>query len=399
MKVGHWFFIISILVSSSVLRADSDTLPLKFKTNPRPDGEPLETKLLDPKDGPSAVLAKRNKSITQNKAADHPFIASFDIFGSSRVTEKVVREILGGQLDAWFEKGVKGDPESLEMERAISEKLKAKLNLALVEWSIVQIFDPGNFALHVTLDVVEKSDVARRMPFLPEPTGQYADPANLIQSWEEYEEIAIDLVETGKLNPETVECVAYHCPFGHKHPKLKKYERIFVDGVAKYHKELEKIATGDARPDFRASAVYLLAYLKDGKKVLSLMVNRIRDPNDLVRNNALRVLGDIAQFHTDLVVPVRPVLQALDFPRVSDRTKSIFIVYLMAMASQESRDEIMKYALPNILALLDTKQPDERDVAHVILKKLSGKDFPMTAIADWRRWTDRATGDRQVSRK
>jgi hypothetical protein len=394
MKLGMG--IVLVLVCGFSFAADNDTLPLKSRTSPRVGGEPLETTLLDAKKGPSSVATKK----AVGHPTDRPYVASIDVFGTTRLNEIIVREFLGHDLDVWFDKGLKGDPASLDIEKRLAEKLKKHFDLAMVEWSIVQLFEPNNLAIHVTLDVVEKADVAKRLSFLPDPIKEFEDPGHLVQNWMEYEETAIDLVESGKLNPMSETCPAFHCPFGHKHPKLKKYEKIFVAGVAKYSKELEQILKEDSRPDYRASAAYLLPYLKDGSKVVALMVDRIKDPNDLVRNNALRVLGDIAQFHTDLLIPVRPVLQALNYPRVSDRTKAVFVLYLMCMNSQSTRDEIMKSSVPDLLALLDSRQPDERDVAHVILRKLSSKDYAVTDIADWRRWYERTVASNaQITRK
>lgn len=43
------------------------------------------------------------------------------------------------------------------------------------------------------------------------------------------------------------------------------------------------IQTNDKRGEWRASATYLLAYLKDGKKVVQQMVDRIKDNDVEVR--------------------------------------------------------------------------------------------------------------------
>lgn len=51
----------------------------------------------------------------------------------------------------------------------------------------------------------------------------------------------------------------------------------------------------------------------------------------------MRVLGDMAEFHPEYVIPVTPVLEALKFPRVSDRSKALYVVYLTALSSQDAR--------------------------------------------------------------
>lgn len=346
-----------------------------------------------------AVKPKSAEPVDEESGMPQPYVASVDSFGSGRLTELALKETLGSDLEAWLIKGMKGEPDALDLEHKLAEKVKNKFGFALAEWSIVQYFEPGDFAIHITLDVVERNDAAERMPFHPAPTAELKDPDGLIKQWIEYEDTALEMVDNGQLEPEADDCVAYHCPFGHKNPKLKKYEKIFVDGVKKNQKELLEILARDKRGEHRAAAAYLLAYLKDGKKVVSAMVERIKDPDPMVRNNVLRVLGDMAEFHPEFVIPAGPVLEALNFPRVSDRSKAVYVAYLLALNSQQVREQILKTSVPELLTFLASKQPDHREIAHGILRKVSGKEFPNTDITSWTAWYGKVAKDKAITRK
>jgi hypothetical protein len=321
-----------------------------------------------------------------------PYVASVETYGSSRINSVILKKTLGKELDEWVEKGLKGDAASIEMEQRLAKKVQDQFGFAFADWSIVQYFEPGDMAIHITLDVVEKQDVARRMPFMERPAQTLTDPDNLIQQWIGYEDEALRLVESGILEPESASCPAFHCPFGHTHPKLKKYEKIFVDGVKKRFKELSEIQEKDGRVEWRAAATYLLAYHKEGKEVVARMLSRVRDPEPLVRNNALRVLGDIAEYHAELPIALPPIVQALEFPRVSDRSKSLYVVYLQTMHSPKARDEVMK-AIPTLVDLLQSKQPDHKELSHGILRKVSGKDYAAEDIQSWKNWSAKAVKD------
>jgi hypothetical protein len=373
-----------------VTATDRDTLPLKQRTSPT--GDTTVVPLGKPASSEAAVPAAKGA-----QAGAQPYIASVDVYGSPRINEVNLKETLGPDLQVWLQKGLKGDPAAAEMEKKLAAKLKAKFDFAAADWSIIQYFEPDNMAIHVTLDVVDKKDVAKRMPFLPAPTGEFKDPDGLIKTWDEYEDLALDLVEAGQLEPESDDCVAFHCPFGHKHPQLKKYEKIFVDGVNKNAEALLRIQAQDRDPDARAAATYLLAYLKDGKKVVDAMVGRIHDPDASVRNNALRVLGDIAEFHPDLLIPDKPIIEALSFPRVSDRSKALYVLYLLTLNSAQVRDDVMKGAVPTLLSLMTCKQPDHEEISHAILRKLSGKEFPQTDIRAWTNWYKAVQRERGVA--
>jgi hypothetical protein len=129
------------------------------------------------------------------------------------------------------------------------------------------------------------------------------------------------------------------------------------------------------------------------------MQSRIKDSDAEVRNNALRVLGDIAEFHTEYVIPMQPVLEALRFPRVSDRSKALYVVYLTALSSQDVRNQIMKGYLPEILEIIQSKQIDHKELAHGILRKISGKEYANTDITSWKSWVNKLPTDRTLTRK
>lgn len=326
-----------------------------------------------------------------------PYISSLGVFGSSRITETMVRQFLGKDLENWLGKGLKGDETALKMELELADKIKRKFDLAAADWTIMQFFEPSDLAIHVTLDVVEKADSARRMPFKAAPKGFFKDPDGLLTSWREYEEIALDLVESGSITPDADKCPAVHCPFGHSHKKLKPFEKVFSEGVRKNEKALVEILNQSSQMDDRASAAYLLAYLNDANKVSTLLIPAIKDPEPLVRNNVLRVLGDIAEKNKEIVLPSKPFLEALEFPRSSDRSKAVFVVLMMSAGSQQVREDILKSSVPALLAMLQGNQPDQRDFSHNILRKVSGKEFPITDYLAWNNWYQKLSKERALT--
>lgn len=358
------------------LAQDSDTLPL-LKRPPTTPQKRVKTTPVPPPENQAEVISPQIKIQ----------VGSVDVYGSDRLDEAVLRKTLGADLDRWLELGMKGDPATAPLQQKLLEKMKSTFSLSFAEWSVFQHF--GSPTIHVTLDVVEKADVGRRMPFLPEPTGEFPDPEGILLVWSRYEDTAFALMQEGSLIPmEKPECPAYHCPFGHKHTKLKSFEKMFVEGSQKHATRLIEIQVKDKRFEYRAAATYLLAYLKDGKKVLDCMVGRIRDPNDLVRNNALRVLSHIAEFHRNLLIPITPVIEALDFPRVSDRSKALLVLYGLSLSSRDYKTKILENGVPTLIRLLASGQPGHRDPAYAILKIVSGKTFPAANLIAWKRWAE-----------
>ena len=366
-------FFVACFISLSPFVFAKDTIPLKDK--------PKQT-VLDPAPAPGD---------------NQPYIASLGVFGSARLNETILRQTLGKELDTWIGKGLSGDETAMQMETKLADEIKKKFDFAYADWTVMQFFESTDLAIHITLDVVEKSDVAKRMPFKAAPMTTLKDPDGLLAAWRQYEEIALDLVDKGEVNPDTEKCPAVHCPFGHSHKKLKPFEKIFSEGVKKNEKALTEVLNSSKVMDDRASAAYLLAYLNEAEKVAALMIPAIKDPEPLVRNNALRVLGDIAEKNKEVILPIKPILEALEFPRSSDRSKAVFLAMMMASGSQQVRDEILKTGVPSLLSMLKGNQPDQRDFSHNILRKISGKDFPSSDYLAWSGWFQKVSRERALT--
>lgn len=329
-----------------------------------------------------------------------PVIAGFEVYGSSRVNATLIKQSFGTELEQWFRLGLAADPSVTALEKKLSEAIRQKFDLAYAEWSIVEHLEPSQIGIYITLDVVEKKDVPRRMNFkqLDSP-AELPDPGGLIALWDEYQKTGLNLVEIGELQLDAVDCEAFHCPFGHKHPRLQKYEKLFTEGVKKHADKLAEVLAKHTIPEHRAAAAFLLAYSKDGKSIVERLVPSVRDTSDLVRNNALRVLGDIAEFHPEIIIPTKSVAAALEYPRVTDRSKAINVVYFLAMSSPQTRQYLIENSLGTLLAMLACEQPDHRLAAHAILRKVSGKNHTAADFIAWSNWVKRTGSSRSVSKE
>lgn len=406
---------------SSSYAAEGDTIPLSGKTkeskqNPdvldmKDQPAPMVPMVPEPKKGKKGETAKDTLQLKTGKKGEPEqapvdpiqqataYIGSIDVYGTDRVTEVDLKELFGKNLDQWVDMGMAGDPKAIEIQSQLAEKAKSKWDFAFADWSLAQYFTANGLAVHLTLDVVEKKDVNTRMAFLKDPTETLPDPDGLLAQWRKYEEIALELVETGQLVPDSERCVAFHCPFGHRHAKLKPFEKIFVDGAKKNSKQLFAILKNDKRADMRSAAAFVIPYTKDGKEIVAAMVERVPDPDVVVRNNVLRVLGDIAEFHSEITVPLTPVLKALSYPRVSDRSKALVVVFQLAEHSVAAREVIRKTSVPDLLQMLASKQPDHRELSYGILRKISGRDFPLDDEKSWKRWYRSVAKDNSITKQ
>ncbi len=330
------------------------------------------------------------------KSAENPpavTLDGVDLYGSKRITLEMVKQTHGALLQKCLDDSIRGDNVAFQKDQqALSNELVKQYNLVFAQLTVTKYFNlhniPGRQA-YATIDVVEQADAQRRMSFLTRPHGQYVDPDGLLKAWDEYQKIGFQLMQSGEISGMRVECPAFHCIFGHDHPRLAPFKDVFVSRVAKHKDDLVRIFLGDERDEARATSAFLLAYMKDGNELVKVLSKRLYDTNKDVRNNVTRVFSNISQFHRDIAIPVDRIVPMLDFPETTDRNKASAVIFGVVndkLQLEKYRQVIMKDAVPILLQMLRLEQPNNHDFAYMIFRALSGKEYGERDYAAWEEW-------------
>lgn len=313
-------------------------------------------------------------------------IKAIDLYGTTRFTVEDLRRKLGDRLTRWLE--TEDEAESRQLGGELEAEL-LNLGFAWVGLSPIGYYkEGGEMEWYVTIDVVEERDRARRMAFGAAPTAELADVAGLAAAWDEYMKRGTDLRQAGALKNVRVACPAFHCLHGFEHPELAAFGTRFDADVPAHRDALVRLLREARDARLRGAAAFLLAHLRDGDDVVAVLLPALRDPDSLVRNNAMRVLQDIAHHRPDVAVPVEPALAAIDFPATTDRNKALAMLHGLA-ARPELRPAIRARA-PQLIAALRLQQPNNHDFAYQILKTISGEAHGERDYAAWERWAARA---------
>ena len=315
-----------------------------------------------------------------------PRLVAVDVFDTDPETCAHVVARHDHALRAALESGAEDD-----VSRLVAE-IRAGGDYAYVEPSLGTYYE--KHARYLTIDIVDRRDEERRMPFRKRPTARYPDPGGLIAAWEAYASKELELLSRGQLRPPPADCPSFHCLGDPRQPELRPLAAAFA-AVPDHGDELAVILRDDARDSYRASAAFLLAYLTDGNTVVADMVPAIHDSSALVRNNALRVLAEIALHHPEVDIPIAPVIEALSFPATSDRNKAAATVFRLAARPDGAKlhRQIARDAGRVLLAMLQLAQPNNHDFAYKVLKEISGQSYGERDYAAWRVWLDSATTD------
>lgn len=307
-------------------------------------------------------------------------IQGIDLYGSDHLNVEQMMEA-EPELFAKFCEELKAENDVEALILKLSDRLKQKFSLPYVKPTAITYFEAEGKVVYITFDVVESLE---RLNFQDRPHEVFEDPDHLIAAWDLYMSTAYELLNAGEIEPYEVKTSAFHSVFGHQHPKLTPFEKLFVEGSAKCKNDLTAIFLNDQNDHHRAIAPFLLAYLPEGQELVDLLSKRLRDPSSEVRNNVMRVFACIAFDHPEIVLPVDEVLQALDFPDTTDRNKAAAIIY--GLLQQEGNDEKILACSSTLLKMLKLKQPNNSEWAYLILKKISNLDLPKENIADWEQW-------------
>lgn len=314
-----------------------------------------------------------------------PELVAIDMFGTRQITLDDLLAKYGDDLRRFGQASIGDDPR---YQGGILAKIEALGDFAYFAPALVGYYEPEGMKYYLTLDFVDRADAATRMPFLPVPTGSYADPDGLLADWEAYASKVRELTAAQQMSPARVTCPAFHCFGDHTHREVKQLAASFVARVPAHVEELATILRDDRDGRHRSAAAFLLAYSKDGPALVQLMIAAYRDEDLIVRNNVMRVTYDVASYHPEIDVPVEPVLMALDYPGTTDRNKAgaILDALLKRPGAEKLRCPIVTRGGATLLGMLRLQQPNNHDFAFRILEQVSGLDLGERDYAAWEAW-------------
>lgn len=317
--------------------------------------------------------------------ARHNRLVAIDLFGTTQITRDQLMAACGDDLTSYANATMAGEPMD---PGPLLAKVEALGNFAEVSPALVGYYNERGQDYYLTIDIVDAADATRRMRFAPPPTQTFSDPDGLLATWAMYEKNVFRAFGAGTMKPDRVSCPAYHCIGDHEHPAVRDLATRMFSAAPAHVDELVAILTSDRDYMHRAAAAYLVAMAPDGARVVDAMLSKLRDPEELVRNNTLRVLNDIARYHHEVAIPVEPLLDALDYPTTLDRNKAAATLdaLLERGMSPELRDRVLKQSSSVLLAMLRLQQPNNHDFAHSILKRLAGKDLGARNYQAWEAW-------------
>lgn len=283
------------------------------------------------------------------------------------------------------------EKEFLKRNRLIAA-IKNEGDYLDVDFGTIEYVNKNHEYEYTTIEVVKKDQPKRLLfnnPMIKKP--KYKPKNDLINQMIEFGQIELKLFDAHQMesDPKKIVCPVYHCFLGFSHPQLKPYLKIFNTGVIKEKQLILDTLGNDPDPERRAAAAFLVGHFKDPNEIVTQLSSHLDDPDSMVRNNVLRVIGTTIKKAKMTQINAKPYLNLLESTKATDRNKALLILSTIVTSPQE-KPIMIQNGGKNLISLLRLKQPINHDFAYQILKKLSGKDFGETNYAAWENWFESA---------
>lgn len=257
------------------------------------------------------------------------------------------------------------------------------------------IFYPFKNKYYSTIEIIDAEHPNRMrfvsvMPMTPHKEQKFTHQPDLISEMLTYTNMGLQMLMQHKLGSKNISCPVYHCIVGFEHPQLRPYLSVFNKGVIEQKKLILDTLNHDKDPERRTGAAFLVGHFHDPHEIISILSRHLDDKDEGVRNTVMRVIAETMSKSKITSIDVTPFLKALDSPYNTDRNKAL-LVLSEAANSPLTKNLIIQQGGDKILANFRLEQPNNHDVAYMVLKKLSGKDFGETNEAAWLEWLSSVT--------
>lgn len=161
------------------------------------------------------------------------------------------------------------------------------------------------------------------------------------------------------------------------YPKARTLQERFVT-YASQSSLLKEVIYSAVNALERAAAVQILAYAKDKNAIIEDLVYAVSDPNEEVRNNAIRALSVIAAYaeehpEQNITIPAQPFINMLNSLVWTDRNKASLLLFQL---TNEGDPEILKalhqQALTSLLEMAQWKDKGHAMPSFIILGRIAG---------------------------
>lgn len=270
-------------------------------------------------------------------AAQQPPITIIDVYGARSLDASEVRKASGLQP---------GDSVHANLEQVVRSRLRRALGVADAQVAFVCCHQGGTIAY---LGISEERDTTLR--FAAAPGSDLVLPRNILQAEERFERALQEAVLNGQAEEDD--------SLGHslmRYPPAREIQQEFITYALGNVPVLRAVLHNAADARQRALAAQVIAYAVNKHSIIPDLVEALRDPDDVVRNNAIRALAIMARYaerypEVGFRIPTDPFVALLNSPFWTDRNKASMV--LLSLSAGRNPALMQKLRTTAMAALTD----------------------------------------------
>lgn len=288
-------------------------------------------------------------------------LSTVDLYGLRTVPEAAVRAAVGLRP---------GDPAPASAD-SIRARVAALPGVAEVDIARICCADDGGAMLYV--GIREAGTAAST--YRPAPTGEARLPEEIVAAGAAFDSALMSAVRSG--NAQEDDSLGYSLA---RDSAMRAVQEQFIAFAARDAEVLRSVLHTSADAGHRALATQIIAYHPDRAAVARDLLHAVGDPDDEVRNNAVRAIAILAAWanahpEAGITIPAEPFIGFLNSVSWTDRNKGVFAL----MALTASRDpallsELRARALPSLVEMARWSNPGHAMVAYILLARMAGID-------------------------
>jgi hypothetical protein len=302
---------------------------------------------------PALALAQDTKPALRG-----PSIGIIDYYGVRKMPLEALRKALGLAVGDPLPKS-KGDVE--ERLEAIPGVVRARLEATCCEDSKIVLY----------VGIEEKG--APTFNYRPAPTAHIDMPEEILTAYKAFLEEVAKAVTAGQ--------AAEDLTRGHsllEHPGARAIQLRFTEMAKAHLKTLRDVLRESEHEEDRAIAAYVIGYAPDKKAVVNDLQFALQDPDDAVRNHALRGLTAmevLAMREPESGIPVSPTwfVEMLHSLIWTDRNNAaVALVTLTENRDQKTLDLLRERVLPELKDMARWRHLPHALPACILLGRVAG---------------------------
>ncbi len=298
-------------------------------------------------------------------AGQMPPVGIVDFYGLRHTTERQVREALQVREGTSLPEA---DEAARQMIEAAKQRVRAIPGVRDADISVV-CCDAGRTIVYV--GIVETG--ASVMKFSSAPLGTVRLAEDVVKAGDAFGEALQAAVMKGDAGEDDSRGHSLSSNAG-----VRAIQERFIAFARRDDARLRDVLAHSGNAEHRALAAQILGYAPDKKSVVAPLSEAMADPDENVRNNAMRALAVIAGYgeaNRALGIRVRPepFVDLLNSPFWTDRNKASFaLTELTAGRDPQLLALLGDRALPSLLEMARWKSRMHAPMALVILGRMAG---------------------------